>query len=79
MYGYIEGGLTSAQSLTPITSTFTGTKDIALKLKKDVLSGGVYYKFKLTVTDVDDVSASSTYELKTNSVPSQGELICFEL
>ena len=75
MYGYIEGGLKSTHALTQITGSFTGQKDIALKLKRNVLSSGVYYKFKLTVTDSLGIVAFNTFELRTNSVPAKGT--CF--
>ena len=72
LYGVIEGGLSAKHALTPVSGSFTGEKKIALKLKENLLSSGVYYKFKLTVTDVVGTASASTKTLKTNSVPSAG-------
>ena len=68
------GGLSSQNTLTELTGSFTGKKDVALKLKAGVLVGGVSYKFKLTVADVGGTTATNTYVLKTNGVPSTGNL-----
>ena len=75
LYGVIDGGLSQQHVLTSVSGSFTGDKQIALKLKKNVLSGGAYYKFKLMVTDADGTSAASTYEMRTNSVPSKGMIL----
>ena len=75
LYGVIAGGLSEKHALTAVRGSFKGDKKIALKLKQSTLSGGVYYKLKLTVTDADGTAASNTYEIKTNSVPSQGDKI----
>ena len=64
--------MTSENTLTPLTGSFSGNNDVALKLKPDVLEGGVSYQFKLTVTDIGGISASNTYTLKTNGIPSTG-------
>ena len=72
LYGFIEGGLSKKHTLTPVSGSFTGEKKIALKLNENLLSSGVYYKFKLKVTDLDGTESTSTKTLKTNSVPSAG-------
>ena len=58
--------------MTSVSGSFSGVKDVVLKLKESVLSGGNYYTFKLTVTDGDGVSASNVYEIRTDRVPSTG-------
>ena len=72
-YGHIDGGLSSSNTLTPISGTFTGLYDVALGLKAGLLSGGTYYKFKLTVTDIAGTVASNIFELKTNGIPAKGK------
>ena len=75
-YGVVAGGLkwgSGGNTLTGVSGVFTRTADVVLKLKKNILSGGTYYRFKLSVTDMDGVSASNVYEIKTNRVPSTGK------
>ena len=77
LYGIIDGGLSATHALTAVTGSFIGEQRIAMKLKTDILKGGNYYKFKLVVTDADGTAAASTYEVKTNSVPSKGNILFF--
>ena len=69
----MEGGLSNTNSLTAVTGDFKGVKDIALKLKSNILSGGTFYKFKLTVTDISGVESSAIYEIRMNNVPTKGK------
>ena len=74
MYGMISGGLTRQHAVTSVVGKVKGVVDVALKLKPNVLSGsGVFYKFRLTVTDIGGVKASAVQEIKINGAPSPGE------
>ena len=59
-------------SLTAVSGSFKGVKNVALKLKGNVLSGGVYYRFKLNVVDIGGIKASAVYDIRTNTVPTTG-------
>ena len=74
-YNEMDGGLTEEKTLTPVRGSFVATKSIGLKLKSNVLRGGVYYRFMLTVRTEDGTEASNVYELKTNDVPTKGLLL----
>ena len=46
-YGYIEEPLKEGEDgniLTPVTGTFNGGKDVALRLKSNILKGGLAYQ-----------------------------------
>lgn len=57
--------------ITKVSGNFKGTKNVALRLKKNLLRGGVYYRLKLTATS-SGTAAETTYDIQTNSVPSKG-------
>ena len=73
MYGMISGGLTRQHAVTSVSGKVKDVVDVALKLKANVLRGsGVFYKFRLTVTDIGGVTASAVQEIKINGAPSPG-------
>ena len=64
--------MTAQNTLTALSGELTGIKDVALKIKPDVLAGGVSYQFKLTVTNIGGIEASNVYSFRANSIPSKG-------
>ena len=44
-----------------------------MKLKENVLSSSIYYRFVLTATTDAQVSVQTFYDVKTNGIPLQGK------
>ena len=75
-FGFVSEGLSKVNSLTAVSGSFKGVKNVPLKLKGNVLSGGVHYRFKLNVVDIGGIKASAVYDIRTNSVPNTGRIDC---
>ena len=75
-FGVVSGGLNTLNTLTPTQGSFTNSIDVDLKLKPNKLAGGVYYRFKLSVTDEEGTVASAVHDIRMNNVPTEGMGFC---